>query len=179
MPRRDARPPRVCVQRRAYDRVVIDISIYAEPPMISSGPSSWRSRSICIHRSYGIKYTRHVHESDNCHSSYADVSINREEQARACSSPSQRPTRCVPDRFISRFFDIDVSSSSSSPLFYFYFFIFRPDRDFSLAASLKKGGIWILKYFRTIYRWIEIDVRTRAVRIKFKGEEERSWRSVR
>lgn len=27
----------------------------------------------------------------------------------------------------------------------------------------------------SIYRWIEIDVRTRAVRIKFKGEEERSW----
>lgn len=36
-----------------------------------------RVRSICIHRSYGIKYTRHVHESDNCHSRSVDVSINR------------------------------------------------------------------------------------------------------
>lgn len=32
-------------------------------------------RSICIHRSYGIKYTRHVHESDICHG-HDDVSIN-------------------------------------------------------------------------------------------------------
>lgn len=50
--------------------------------MISSGQWSRqrplsRVRSICIHRSYGIKYTRHVHESDNCHSYSVDVSINR------------------------------------------------------------------------------------------------------
>lgn len=47
--------------------------------MIFSGPAaSCRTvRSICIHRSYGIKYTWHVHESDNCHSCSTDVSINR------------------------------------------------------------------------------------------------------
>lgn len=47
--------------------------------MIFSGPAASRRtvRSICIHRSYGIKYTWHVHESDNCHSCSTDVSINR------------------------------------------------------------------------------------------------------
>lgn len=33
-------------------------------------------RSVFI-GSYGIKYTWHVHESDNCHSCSTDVSINR------------------------------------------------------------------------------------------------------
>lgn len=36
-----------------------------------------RQRSICIHRSYGIKYTRHVHESDNCQSRSAERCLNQ------------------------------------------------------------------------------------------------------
>ena len=54
--------------------------------MISSGHLSRAAagqRSICIHSSYGIKYTRHVHESDNCQSRSAERCLN---QARFDSS---------------------------------------------------------------------------------------------
>lgn len=65
------------------------------------------------------------------------------------------------------------------PLLFLFFYLSTGSGFLARCLFEKGGGIWILKYFRTIYRWIEIDVRTRAVRIKFKGEEERSWRSVR
>lgn len=54
----------IYVRRRTYDFLCYIRSPYAV-------------RSICIHRSYGIKYIRHIHESDNCHSCSTDVSINR------------------------------------------------------------------------------------------------------
>lgn len=52
------------MRRRTYD-------------FLGAAASRRTVRSICIHRSYGIKYTWHVHESDNCHSCSTDVSINR------------------------------------------------------------------------------------------------------
>lgn len=56
---------------------VIDTTIYARRRSYDFLRSRHAGRSICIHRSYGIKYTRHIHESDNCHSCSTDVSINR------------------------------------------------------------------------------------------------------
>lgn len=58
---------------------VIDTAVYAHLcDFLGRAPArAYSPRSICIHRSYGIKYTRHVHESDNCHSCSTDVSINR------------------------------------------------------------------------------------------------------
>lgn len=41
----------------------------------AAGGRQWRS--ICIHRSYGIKYTRHVHESDNCQCRSKERCLNR------------------------------------------------------------------------------------------------------
>lgn len=69
--------------------------------MISSGPVV--PRSICIHRSCGIKYTRHVHESDNCHSSYADVSINRSSSFLALARLDQRAPPSPTAFFFSSF----------------------------------------------------------------------------
>lgn len=99
--------------------------------MISSGRSVGPAvapccavRSICIHRSYGIKYTRHVHESDNCHSCSTDVSINRV-RSFALARPL-RFARSFVRPFVRSFVRVLVHSLAPSSARFHFFFLYPP-----------------------------------------------------